>query len=632
MKKRLLNIDFYFLASLLFGSKTYIAYRFFFNMTMENYMQEVILLINAFAIVFFLLSFSIWLKGEKQLKYIRFLTLIGTLIIYFNLLFYRNFNDFLTLPVLFQGSNAADIGTSTFASLRFYDLLLFLDLIIIWYMTKQEKLNLITDFKPKRKKYIFSFSILLLLVNVTLTGIERPQLLQRGFDRETIVKNIGIFNFHLYDVVQQTRSQAQRAFADGNELYNIINYMKNEIDEDEKTPYFGVAEGKNVIFVTLESLQSFVINETLYGEEITPFLNQLTQNSYYFENFYHQTEQGKTADSEFIMENSLYPLPSGAVYFTHSSNTFHSTPQILGEKDYTTAVFHANDGTFWNRNAMYESLEIDHFYDVEAYEVTDYNSVGWGLKDKEFFEQSMKYLTNLPEPFYARMLTLTNHYPFELDEEDATIGQYHSNSRTVNQYFQTVRYLDESVEELFTLLKESGLYEDSIIILMGDHYGISDFHHRAMAQFLGKEELTNYDHIQLQRVPLFIHIPGDDGEIISDIAGQIDIKPTILHLLGIDDVETINFGSNLFGDNRKEFIALRDGSYITDDFIFTTNLYYDRLTGEEIASLSEEPVNEFIEYEELPFSLINEQVELELTYSDQIIYGDLFRFHKFESE
>ena len=499
-------------------------------------------------------------------------------------------------------------------------------------MTKQEKANLITDFKSKRKKYIFSFSILLLLVNVTLTGIERPQLLQRGFDRETIVKNIGIFNFHLYDVFQQTRSQAQRAFADGNELYNIINYMKNEIDEDEKTPYFGVADGKNVIFVTLESLQSFVINETLYGEEITPFLNQLTQNSYYFENFYHQTEQGKTADSEFIMENSLYPLPSGAVYFTHSSNTFHSTPQILGEKDYTTAVFHANDGTFWNRNAMYESLEIDHFYDVEAYEVTDYNSVGWGLKDKEFFEQSMKYLTNLPEPFYARMLTLTNHYPFELDEEDATIGQYHSNSRTVNQYFQTVRYLDESVEELFTLLKESGLYEDSIIILMGDHYGISDFHHRAMAQFLGKEELTNYDHIQLQRVPLFIHIPGDDGEIISDIAGQIDIKPTILHLLGIDDVETINFGSNLFGDNRKEFIALRDGSYITDDFIFTTNLYYDRLTGEEIASLSEEPVNEFIEYEELPFSLINEQVELELTYSDQIIYGDLFRFHKFESE
>src|SRR5690625_7860838 len=102
MKKRLLNINFYFLASLLFGSKTYIAYRFFFNMTMENYMQEVILLINAFAVVFFLLSFSIWLNGKKQLKYIRFLTLIGTLIIYFNLLFYRNFNDFLTLPVLFQ--------------------------------------------------------------------------------------------------------------------------------------------------------------------------------------------------------------------------------------------------------------------------------------------------------------------------------------------------------------------------------------------------------------------------------------------------------------------------------------------------------------------------------------------------
>src|SRR5690625_7842203 len=99
-------------------------------------------------------------------------------------------------------------------------------------MNKQEKLNLITDFKPKRKKYIFSFSVLLLLVNVTLTGIERPQLLQRGFDRDTIVKNIGIFIFHLYDVFQQTRSQAQPAFSDGTELYNNINNLKNEIDDE----------------------------------------------------------------------------------------------------------------------------------------------------------------------------------------------------------------------------------------------------------------------------------------------------------------------------------------------------------------------------------------------------------------
>ena len=630
MIEKIKKIDLYILASLLFGAKTYLVYRFFFNMSFDNVLQEVIILMNPFVMSFLVLGLSVWLKESKQLKFIRYVTLIGTAILYFNLLFYRNFSDFLTLPVLFQTSNAGDIGASTFASLRIYDFVIFIDLFIIWRMTKKERQELTVNFSKKTKKGVLGLSLLILLFNFTLVQIERPQLLQRGFDREYLVKNIGVFNFHIYDALQQSRSQVQRVFADGNELYNIVNYVEDEVKDHEKTDYFGIAENKNVIIVTLESLQSFVINETLYGEEITPFLNQLIEDSYYFENFYHQTEQGKTSDSEFIMENSLYPLPSGAAYFTHSSNTLHSTPKILAKENYTSAVFHANEGTFWNRDAMYESIGIDHFYDDEAYEVTEHNSVGWGLKDKEFFEQSMKYLTNLPEPYYARMLTLTNHHPFELDAEDATIGQYHSNSKTVNQYFQTVRYLDESLEEFFALLKESGVYDNSIIILMGDHYGISNYHSRAMAMFLGKDDLTAYDEIQLQRVPFFVHIPGVDGEIISKPTGQIDVKPTILDLLGVEDPSDVSFGTTVFGNNRKEFIALRDGSYITEEFIFTKGVYYDRITGEVLVDLTKDPKDDAAEDEILPYSILNEQVEEELSYSDQIIYGDLFRFHRFD--
>ena len=625
------KVDLYILASILFGAKTYMVYRFFFTINLENFMQELILLINPFVTSFLVFGLSVWLKESKQLRFIRHANLIGTLILYFNLLYYRNFGDFITLPVLFQGSNAGDLGASTFASLRLQDLLIFIDLVLIWRLTRKNRTDLTVSFVSKKKKLVLSISILMLLGNYILAEIERPQLLQRGFDREYLVKNIGLFNFHIYDIFQQSHSQAQRVFADGNQLYDIVTYVKENTTDQEKNEYFGIAEGKNVIVISLESVQSFVINNTLYGEEITPFLNQLVEESFYFENFYHQTEQGKTSDHEFIIENSLYPLPSGAAYFTHSSNTYMATPEILGNEGYTSAVFHANTGSFWNRNNMYATIGIDHFFDIEAYEVNDLNSVGWGLKDKEFFEQSMKYLLNLPEPYYTRFITLTNHHPFELDEEDATIGQYHSNSRTLNRYFQTVRYLDESVEQFFNQLKESGIYEDSIIILLGDHYGISDFHNRSMAMYLDKDEITPYDHIQLQRVPLFIHIPGLEGETISDIAGQIDIKPTLLYLLGIDDSNDLSFGTSLFAPNRKEFVALRDGSFITDELIFTKDVYYNRLTGEEILNL-----NEALEDDEseliIPDELVklNEQVELELTYSDQIIYGDLFRFYNFE--
>lgn len=624
---RKLHMPLYLIAVLLFGAKTYIIYRFIFNISLDNVMQEFILFINAFIVAFFLLAISTLFKQRRQMKYIKYVTLFGSLILYFNIVFYRNFSDFITIPLLFQGSNAADLGSSILSLIKVWDILLFLDVIIIWYLAKKYGDMTTASYSRLHRRAAIVLSIGLLAFNYILAEIERPDLLQRTFDREYLVKNIGIFNYHIYDVVLQTKSKAQRVFADGNELTEIEEYIKEETKFEPSEDMHGVAEGKNVIFIWLESLQTFVLNNTMNGEEVTPFLNSLMEESYYFENFYHQTEQGKTSDSEFIVDNSLYPLPSGAVYFTHAQNDYHSLPEILGNRGYFPTVFHANNKSFWNRDVMYDNLGYEHFFDVEYYDVTDENSVGWGLKDKEFFEQSIPYMKEIPKPFYARFITLTNHYPFDLAPEDATIEKYDSNSRTLNNYFQTVRYLDESIELFFEQLKESGLYEDSIIILMGDHYGISDFHKKAMSTYLDKE-YNDYLHVQLQRVPLYIHIPGHDGEVISKIAGQIDIKPTLLNLLGVDTSNDLTFGTDLFAEERKDFIALRDGSFITEEYVYTKETCYDRLTGEIIEGTEDletgEEVNACTPYVE--------QVEKELSYSDQIIYGDLFRFYDFRDQ
>lgn len=625
------KIPLYVIASLLFGIKTYIVYRFLFNIELDNAMQEIILFINPFVSAFLVFAISVWLKQERQMKFIRYASLLGTLILYFNLVFYRNFSDFLTIPVLFQGSNAADLGSSILALIHIWDLLLFLDVLIIWYLSKKYTSTFTVSYKKRKKALAFSLSIAFLLGNYILAEIERPQLLQRTFDREYLVKNIGIFNYHIYDVVQQSKSKAQRVFADGNELTEIKQYMQENTTDQSETDLAGIAKDKNLIFISLESLQSFVINNTLHGEEVTPFLNDIIDESYYFNNFYHQTEQGKTSDSEFLVETGLYPLPSGAVFFTHGQNEYNSTSELLKNNGYSSSVFHANNKSFWNRDVMYNNLGIDQFYDVDAYEVTDENSIGWGLKDKPFFEQSIKYLQSLPEPYYSRFITLTNHYPFDLAEEDATIDKFDSNSKTLNQYFQTVRYMDESIKEFFDQLKESGEYEDSIIVMMGDHYGISDFHDKAMAQYLEKDKITPYDHIQLQRVPFIVHIPGEEGKTISKIGGQIDVKPTLMHVLGVDDSNDFSFGTNLFGENRKEFVALRDGSFISDDHIYTKDQCFNRETGELIVSDDESSTEGEDKQLESPCEPIKEQVQEELTYSDQIIYGDLFRFHDFQN-
>lgn len=622
------KVPLYLFASLLFGIKTYIIYRFLFNIELANNMQEFILFINPFVSAFLFFAISVWfMKPSRQMKFIRYAALIGTLIIYFNLVFYRSFTDFITVPQLFQTSNAADLGSSILSLIKIYDIAFFIDVVVIWYLSKKKELQLAVRYPRSGRAFVLAISLVLLTGNFLLAEMERPQLFTRAFDREYLVKNIGLFNYHVYDIAVHSKVKTQRVFADGNELPEIKQYIEDEIRSSETSELFGIAEDKNVIFILAESLQSFVIDNDVYGQTITPFLNELKtdKDTYYFENFYHQTQQGKTSDSEFLTENSLYPASRGAVFFTHGENEYHAMPEMLEEKAYDSAVFHANNTSFWNRDQIYESLHIDHFFGKDVYDITEENSVGWGLKDKPFFEQSIQYLHELEQPFYAKFITLTNHFPFELEEEDRSIEPYDSNSNTLNNYFPTVRYMDEAIEEFFDHLKASGLYEDSVIVIMGDHDGISANHNKAMSMYLDKEEITPYDYVQLQRVPLYIHIPGhNEGEVISKVAGQIDIKPTLLHMVGIETNHDVYFGNDLFHDDRKGFIAFRNGDYVSDEYVSTSGICYERETGEVLAVESEDV------HEETPCQPIKEKVETELDYSDAIIYGDLFRFIDFD--
>lgn len=624
------RIPLYLTASILFGIKTYIIYRFMFNIDLDNMMQEFILFINPFVSAFLFFALSVWFhKPSSQMRFIRYAMVIGTCIIYFNLVFYRSFTDFLTIPQLFQTSNVGDLGSSILSLIKVYDILFFVDVALVWYLSKKKETYVTAEYPRSGKVFALAISLVLLTGNFLLAEMERPQLFTRAFDREYLVKNIGLFNYHVYDVVMQSKVKTQRVFADGNEVPSIKEYINDQIRSEKKSELFGVAEDRNIIFISAESIQSFVINNEVNGEVITPFLNSLVadESTYYFENFYHQTKQGKTSDSEFLTENSLYPAPRGAVFFTHGQNEFHAMPEMLKEKNYHSAVFHANNKSFWNRDQMYDSLDFDEFYGKEAYEVTDENSIGWGLKDKPFFKQSIQYLQELEEPFYSKFITLTNHFPFELAEEDRSIEPYDSNSNTLNNYFPTVRYTDEAIEEFFNQLKQAGLYDNSIIVIMGDHDGISANHNRAMSQYLDKDEITPFDQIQLQRVPFFVHIPGhDQGKVKSEIAGQIDIKPTLLHLVGVETNHDVYFGNDLFHDDRKGYVAFRNGDFVSNDHVYTSDTCYDRETGEVIDSVVVQDMTEV----ETACSPIQKNVEQELNYSDEIIYGDLFRFIDFD--
>ncbi|MFC3882910.1 LTA synthase family protein [Bacillus songklensis] len=609
------KLSFALTAVFLLWIKTYIVYKTSFNIEIENTKQEFILFINPLSFLLMFFGIGLFFKSTKRRNhYIVVISLFISFVLFGNVMFYRFFNDFLTWPVLFQTSNMGELGNSTFELFKSTDIFMFADTIVLTLLARGLNKKESTVTFTKKERFAYCIAVVVVFVsNLALAETERPELLTRTFDREMLVKNLGTYNYHIYDALLQSKSKAQRALADSSEFVEIENYLKANQKEPSKE-LFGIAKGKNVILISLESMQSFVIDRKINGQEITPFLNDFLKESYYFDNFYHQTGQGKTSDAEFLVENSLYPLGRGSVFFTHSGNEYNAIPEILKQHGYYTAMLHANNKSFWNRDIMYLRLGFDRYFSLTDYKVTPENSIGWGLKDVDFFEQSIVHLKSLPQPFYTKFITLTNHFPFELNEEDGMVDEYTSNSRTLNRYFPTVRYTDEAVKHFITRLKEEGLYDNSIIMMYGDHYGISENHNAAIGQYLGKE-VTPLVSTQLQRVPLIIHIPGGKYKgTVHKVSGQIDLKPTILHLLGIDTKNDVHFGTDLFSKEKMNFTVLRDGSFITGKYVYTENKCYDKKTGQEADSKYCEPYME--------------KAKQELDYSDEIVYGDLLRFYE----
>jgi len=620
MKKLTVSkMNFFFIAVILLWLKSYFLYLIEFNLDVSNGIQQFLLFFNPLSSALIFLGIALFAKGRKAGIWIITIYSLMSLFLYAQAVFFRANSDYITLPTLTQTSNFGSLGGSIASLITWTDLFYALDIVVLiaLYVVSRKGWSL-SRMKLRKPLIVITTGVIAFAINLGLAEADRPQLLKRTFDRNYIVKYLGAYDFAIYDAIQNVKTSSQRVLADSSDLTVVENYTKNKFAEPN-SDLFGVAEGKNIIKIHLESFQSFLIDYELHGEEVTPFLNSLVheqeENYTYFENFFHQTEQGKTADAELILDNSIYGTPQGAAFVTRSNNTYQSLPAIINqEQDYTSAIFHGDDKSFWNRNEIYKQFGIDHYFDAGFYDMNPDQVINYGLKDKPFFDESLPLLEDLDQPFYAHLMTLTHHHPYLIDDEDASIEPAETGDGSVDRYFQTARYLDEALEDFFDDLKEAGLYEDSVIMIYGDHYGVSTNHNRAMKELLG-EEITPFKNAQLQRVPFLIKVPGVEGKgIVEEYTGQMDVMPTVLHLLGIHAQDYILFGTDMFSEDHKDFVPFRNGDFITPEFSVVQDVYYDTDTGEEL-----EPTEEMKE--------MKNTVQQELELSDKLLNGDLLRFY-----
>lgn len=618
--KKIFNkyVPLFVLAVAMLWIKTYVSQKMQFKLDVDGVLQEFLLFINPLGSALLLLSLSFFFKGARKYWSLLLIYTLMSVLLYANVVYFRFFSDFITLPTLFQTQNFGDLGGSIITLIQPTDALFFVDVVVLAVLILSNRVKKESgNFKTKVVFPIITFALAISFFNLALAEKDRPQLLTRGFDRSYIVKYLGMYNYVLYDTVETLKSSSQRVFADSDDKTEVLNYTKSNYAKPNED-YFGAAEDMNVVYLHLESFQTFLLDYELDGEEVTPFLNSLIgdQNTLYFDNFFHQTAQGKTSDAEFMLENSLFGLPKGSAFITKSQNTYQAAPAILKDKGYTSAVFHGNNGTFWNRSEIYKSFGYDHFFDIESYtNLTEEDMAEYGVMDKPFFEQSGALLETLPEPFYTKLLTVSHHFPYHLNEDLATIGKATTGDPSVDNYFQTARYADEAIEQFFTQLEESGLDDNTMVVLYGDHYGISDNHNKAMEQILSKE-ITPVENANLQRVPLFIHIPGMKGGIDHTYGGQIDLLPTVMHMLGVETENYIHFGADLLSEDHEELVTFRNGDYVSPEIYSIGEKYYNPETGLPIEDAQLEQAEQF-----------QQQSNYKLKLSDQLVTSDLLRFY-----
>lgn len=619
------KLGFFTVAVVFFWVKTYLTYITKFNLGVVGPMQKFLLLINPLPTAMLLIGIGLFFKGRKSYWIMVIIDFLLSLWLFSNILYYREFSDFLSTSIIkTSGSTSDNLGKSIAGITKGTDFLVFLDVVIIVLLIAFKVFKIdVRRLKLKISLLIEGLAVVLIGTNLTMAQKDRPGLLTRTFDNNYIVKYLGLNSFAVYDGVKTAQSNAIMAKANHSDLKTVQSYIKkNYIAPNPE--YYGVAKNKNVLVIHLESFQQFLIDYKWHGKEVTPNLNKLyhANDTISFDNFFNQVGQGKTSDAEMMLENSIFGLQSGSAMSSYgTSNTFESAPAILGQQaGYTSAVMHGGAGSFWNRDNAYKSFGYDYFMPLSYYQNKKGYYLGYGIKDKLFFDQSIKYIEHLPQPFYLKMITVTNHYPYDLDKKNQSIDKTDTGDKTVDGYVQTAHYLDEAIGELMSYLKKSGLEKNTLIMLYGDHYGISGNHHKASVQLLNKDSFNNFDNLQFQRVPLMFHMPGLKGGINHTYGGEIDVRPTLFNLLGINDQNMIQFGHSLLAKNAPQIVAQRNGDFITPKYSKVEGSYYYTKSGKRVTHPSKKV--------KAQLASISNTVTTELSLSDRVITGNLLRFYK----
>jgi len=525
-------------------------------------------ILTSFLISVIILALLKRVKGRRRFSYIFGFYGFVSILMLINGAYYTQFNTLTSVYVIPQIPQLVNVGDNLKFLIDFKKIALLMELPIIYIYFRRVRRNYNPD-----EKIPFKYN-----QNVLVAGLIALAIMIQYLGYTGRLQSVASQELYLYHTIDIGKAVV-REYKVASEVLTMedrlerIRMRRNLISGN----YTGIGKDKNLIVIQVEALQDFLIGRTYLGQEITPNLNRLAKSgsSLYYNNYFQLVGKGNTSDAEFVSHNSLYPSIGDPTYMEYEDNNYYGLPWLLRDNGYTAWAFHGYERTFWNRDEAYVNQGFQKFIAEDNFEFDE--EVGFGIKDEDFFHQSLYYIKNLDEryenPFYAFMVTLTSHTPFAIPEEDQHLQLRSEHRGTIlGDYLQSIHYMDRELGEFIHNMEREGLLEDTVLAIYGDHFGMNasnEIDKGLMTDYLQME----YDFDHMMNVPLIIHIPGETlGIEISTIGSQLDFYPTIANIMGYPINRGIIFGrdlNNLQGTNYVFPVSfMKAGSVITEDQVF----------------------------------------------------------------
>ena len=534
---------------------------------------------NLFTLIWIVLILGICLSFKNNKRKIIYSTFIFISIVLFllNNVYYSvtdSFFDFSLLELASEGSSYM------LDSVLNADKIIYIIMLVVVAMT-----IFIVKYMPSRKKAnlkigIICFFVFLVMHFITPTLLgdansdlswntwRNPRNIYMAFNDNN--KSMSIAGLYEYTFRNFYITYIKEKKTDNEEEKEFLELVYGVEEENYSTKYTGYFEGKNVIFLQLEGIDSWLINEN-----DTPTLYSMLNNSFVFNNHYsYYNGGGSTFNSEFAVNTGfLTPISYTQNAYTFNKNTFDYTlAKLFKNKGYSVNAFHMNTSEYYSRGTNYDNWGYDEYYglkDLGTYTDNSYELDRELILNETFYEKLVPQEGN----FLNYIITYSNHTPFSSEKgvckkllyEDVTSNL--TEEQIANNEFEIpilseeectrrqTKETDYMVSLLLQLLIDKGVIDNTVIVIFSDHYLYTLSDQTILEKY--KDTSNNL----INNTPFFIWSKDMKKTNINEVTSQLNILPTILNLFGMEYHPNYYIGEDALNPNYDGYVFFNDYSW-----------------------------------------------------------------------